>query len=162
MVVQATPVNPSGGQPGHVVQAMPLGGGATHGTVIGQPVYGPGGEPMQSQMHRPSYGSGGDQMIVMSVHDCIDEPAPDPTCLAAVTCLCCFCPTGLFAVLKAQEVSRANAEGNFPLAHKKRKEAMIWIYVTFAIGFLIQILQTFLRGRTGGDGGGGGAQLLLL
>lgn len=154
MVVQATPVGESD-VPGRLVQAMPIGGA---NTVLGRPVSGPGGEPMQGS-YQPRPSQSGDQIAVMYMGECIDEPAPDPTCLAAVTCFCCFCPTGICALLKAQEVSRANAEGNFPLAHKKRKEAMMWIYITFAIGFLLQIVSTLARGRAGD---GGGQQLLLL
>merc|ERR1719215_634215 len=119
-----------------------------------QPDFQPGFQPgLQQGIGGPSYGMAGGPAYGMGGHtyggggvcgggEYPNEPAEDPTCYALLACLCCCWCIGCFAVFKAHEVSAANAVGDYQLAHRKRKEAMLWIYATFAIGLIVYIINT--------------------
>merc|ERR1719161_744800 len=69
------------------------------------------------------------------------EPAPDPTCLAAVVCfVCCWC-LGIIAILKSRQVANFNMMGDYANAHEARRQAMQWIYITIGTGVILHIIQ---------------------
>merc|ERR1719401_777641 len=73
------------------------------------------------------------------------ERAEDPMCMAVIACLCCCWLIGICAILKSVEVQAANARGDFALAHAKRKEAMMWIYITVCVGLSVFIVNVIMR-----------------
>mmetsp|Transcript_37686 Transcript_37686/g.94604 ORF Transcript_37686/g.94604 Transcript_37686/m.94604 type:complete len:171 (+) Transcript_37686:94-606(+) len=160
-VVQATAVDPNATYEGQrVVQASSVSaapapvvmGQVVQGHVVGTPVgvtgYAPhsayGGGPMAGGPS-PMVVGGMGGFDVAGMHGQHMEPADEPLCAALIACLCCCWCLGLFAICKAQEVSKANAMGDYPLAHQKRKEAMTWIYATVAVGLIFYIINTALR-----------------
>ncbi|CAK0851950.1 unnamed protein product, partial [Prorocentrum cordatum] len=76
--------------------------------------------PMGMETHQPNPYAGGSGYV----HGAFDERADPPMCLAFLACLCCCPIVGLCALMKAAEVSSANARGDFQLGHIKRREAM--------------------------------------
>jgi len=93
----------------------------------------------------------GNTVMVISGED--DYPAEDPTCLA--TLVCCVCPcwcVGLIAIAKSREVASANDRGEFSAAHERRKEALRLIYLTVALGVVVNVVYFILRQQSG-DGG---------
>merc|ERR1719291_1139060 len=81
-------------------------------------------------------------------------PAEDPMIMAALSCFCCPCPCiGILAICKSMEVQRANARGDYILAHQKRREAMMMIYLTVGVGVCIIIINAIIRMTSGGGGG---------
>ncbi|CAK0823864.1 unnamed protein product [Prorocentrum cordatum] len=163
--VQATVVNPEQGGNAPYAQgnvppmAQPYSSGPDCGapTVIGTPIGGqPVGQPYgmrpqgmayAPQAHPPmgmssnpysgsgysgsGYGPGGGEAF--------DERADSPMCLAVLACLCCCPLVGICALVKSAEVSSANARGDYSLGHIKRKEAMMWIYMTVCLGMAFYI-----------------------
>lgn len=101
-------------QPPMGIAANPYGGPG-----YGGPGYGPGG----------GYGHGGG----------FDERADSPMCLAVLACLCCCPLVGICALVKSAEVSSANSRGDYQLGHIKRKEAMMWIYMTVCLGMAFYV-----------------------
>lgn len=84
-------------------------------------------------------------------------PAEDPTIPAILACFCCCWCVGIVAIIKAQEVQQLNMQGNFPVAHEKRKEAMTWIYITVGTGIIFSVANFILRMALGSqDKGHGG------
>lgn len=125
------------------------------GTVVGRPP-----QPMiahedveaNPSSSAPSQVVFGGRDVVVNISDEDDCPAEDPTCLATVVCCVCPCSCfGLSAIAKSRQVARKNGRGEFGAAHKKRKEAMRLIYMTVAVGVVVNVIYFFLRHR--GSGG---------
>mmetsp|Transcript_66820 Transcript_66820/g.118719 ORF Transcript_66820/g.118719 Transcript_66820/m.118719 type:complete len:174 (+) Transcript_66820:124-645(+) len=75
------------------------------------------------------------------------QPAEDPSIAAIVACFCCCWCIGIIAIIKAQEVSQANMNYDYARAHRKRQEAMTWIYLTIAAGIVMN-LASFIISKT--------------
>mmetsp|Transcript_28429 Transcript_28429/g.79524 ORF Transcript_28429/g.79524 Transcript_28429/m.79524 type:complete len:160 (-) Transcript_28429:283-762(-) len=146
-VVQATMVDPAIAQGGgqRVVQASHVQQGpapivmgqVVQGQVVGNPVGAMGPQPMYVSAYGAGFGGGHGEEP--------SGPVDQPICAALLACVCCCPCLGIVAICKATEVGRANSLGDFALARKKRKEAMIWIYATMAVGFVIYALNMIVR-----------------
>mmetsp|Transcript_46371 Transcript_46371/g.135065 ORF Transcript_46371/g.135065 Transcript_46371/m.135065 type:complete len:174 (+) Transcript_46371:132-653(+) len=164
VVVQATHVTPAGqtgaAPMGNVVQANPVAGApgqvamgqVVQGQVVGNPIGVVGlSDPYDGpRPHGGAYGGGlGPSsmggMYIDTRGDPNDGPVEEPTCAAIIACCCCCWCVGLVAIFKSMEVGRANAVGEFQLARQKRKEAMMWIYATIALGVLVYGINTVIR-----------------
>mmetsp|Transcript_126102 Transcript_126102/g.223332 ORF Transcript_126102/g.223332 Transcript_126102/m.223332 type:complete len:165 (-) Transcript_126102:155-649(-) len=121
-----------GGRPMAPVQATVVQQPVMGQTVVGQPVV-VGGVP-------GAYTTG-----VYTGSATGGYPAEDPTLLAIVACICCCWCIGIWAIIKAQQVNQANMTGNYEEAHRRRKEAMQWIYVTVGVGLVFTAIQIVLR-----------------
>lgn len=136
---------------------------ADAGIVVGTIV----GRPPHLMPHQGSYQAGnfhpqsgapmqmvfGDRNMVVVISGEDEYPAEDPTCLA--TLVCCVCPcwcVGLIAIAKSREVAGANDRGDFSAAHERRKEAMRLIYITVALGVIVNIIYFILRQQSGDTG----------
>merc|ERR1712083_436138 len=106
------------------------------GIVGGTPAPVPMGQVVQGGYGGGGYGGPMYAMQVGGEHG----PAEDPMVMAVVACFCCCWCIGILAICKSMEVQRANAEGDYILAHQKRKEAMMMIYLTVGIGIVILII----------------------
>mmetsp|Transcript_42171 Transcript_42171/g.90593 ORF Transcript_42171/g.90593 Transcript_42171/m.90593 type:complete len:167 (+) Transcript_42171:72-572(+) len=153
VLVQATAVDPYSNDPSsRVVQATAVSnppnqvvmGQVVQGQAVGVPigVVGYGGQPIGVPA-AAMYGNG--QWEVVDAGGTYGEPAEEPLCAAVLACFCCCWCVGLLAIFKAQEVGRANAMGDFALAQKKRKEAIIWIAATVFLGVFSIVLSTIWR-----------------
>merc|ERR1719272_2108172 len=129
-----------------VIGGLPDANGGYYGGYPAQQQYGQqqyGGQPGYAQAGMAGFPAG---------------PAEDPTIPAIVACFCCCWCIGIIAIIKAQEVQQANMQGNFQMAHAKRREAMQWIYITVCIGILFTVGNWVLRMALSGDENAEGGQ----
>ncbi|XP_062592942.1 proline-rich transmembrane protein 1-like isoform X1 [Saccostrea cucullata] len=76
----------------------------------------------------------------------ISRPArQDWTIPAILSCLCCFWPTGIFAIFAACKANAAAASGNDEEAQVQSNRARSLVVTTVVIGIFIMILSAILR-----------------
>ncbi|XP_062571237.1 proline-rich transmembrane protein 1-like [Saccostrea cucullata] len=69
----------------------------------------------------------------------------DWTIPAILSCLCCFWPTGIFAIFAACKANAAAANGNDEEAQVQSNRARSLVVTTVVIGIFIMILSAVLR-----------------
>ncbi|CAG2195047.1 PRRT1 [Mytilus edulis] len=101
--------------------------------------------------NQPMYGGQGQNVIVaqpMPVTSVMTTSQPRPTNYlvpAILTCLCCFWPTGICAILAARSANQAADEGNMPFAQEKATKARNFIVITVILGVICLAIFIVLR-----------------
>ncbi|CAC5385734.1 PRRT1 [Mytilus coruscus] len=107
----------------------------------------------QTQQYRnqPVYGGQGHNVIVaqpVPVTSVMTTSQPRPTnwlVPAILTCLCCFWPTGICAILAARSANQAADEGNMQFAQEKANKARNLIIITVILGAVCLAVFIVLR-----------------
>nr|XP_033773164.1 proline-rich transmembrane protein 1 [Geotrypetes seraphini] len=72
------------------------------------------------------------------------RPPHDYLPIAVLTTICCFPPTGIFAIFKAAQVRTAVARGDIVSAEFASREARNFSFISLAVGIAIMVLGTIL------------------
>lgn len=103
------------------------------------------GAPYPSNQYQPQYGAPGQQMMTTVVA----QPGPVPVVVntaprrtdymvpAILSCLCCFCPTGIFAILAANRANTAAAEGDVVEAEVQSRRARTLVIISVVVGIIV-------------------------
>ncbi|XP_060576731.1 proline-rich transmembrane protein 1-like [Ruditapes philippinarum] len=75
----------------------------------------------------------------------VQQTPPDYMAVSILTCLCCFCPTGICAIYYADEANRLANAGNYPGARKMSDNAKKLIITSVIVGMIWTILVVVLR-----------------
>lgn len=112
----------------------------------------PGGAPYPGHQYQPQYGAPGQQMTTTMV----TQPGAVPMVVnnatrtdymvpAVLSCLCCFCPTGIFAILAANRANNAAAEGDAIEAEAQSRRARTLVIISVAVGIVVIVLGIISR-----------------
>nr|XP_022315367.1 proline-rich transmembrane protein 1-like [Crassostrea virginica] len=71
-----------------------------------------------------------------------EPPPPDYMTRAIFVTICCFCPTGIFAIIKACKSRRACARGDFQAARDSAKKSFELSNISIRIGVLLILLSS--------------------
>lgn len=115
----------------------PQQGGAQYPSNQYQPQYGVPGQPMMTTVVAQP---GSVPMVVNTTRPRTDYMVP-----AVLSCLCCFCPTGIFAILAASRANSAAAEGDFVEAEAQSSRARTLVIISVVVGIIVIVLGIISR-----------------
>ncbi|XP_062597179.1 proline-rich transmembrane protein 1-like [Saccostrea cucullata] len=95
--------------------------------------------PGQYQQHNVVVAQPGPTMVVAQ------PPQQDWMVPAILSCLCCFWPTGIFAILAANKAKNAAQVGNVVEAQEQAGRARTLVIVSVVIGVIVIALSVILR-----------------
>ncbi|XP_061177632.1 proline-rich transmembrane protein 1-like isoform X1 [Saccostrea echinata] len=95
--------------------------------------------PGQFQQHNVVVAQPGPTMVVAQ------PPQQDWMVPAILSCLCCFWPTGIFAILAANKAKNAAAVGDVAEAQEQSGRARTLVIVSVVIGVIVIALSVILR-----------------
>ncbi|KAJ6653434.1 hypothetical protein lerEdw1_009187 [Lerista edwardsae] len=72
------------------------------------------------------------------------RPPHDYLPIAILTTICCFWPTGIFAIIKAVQVRTAISQGDIVTAEIASREARNCSFISLAVGIAAMVLCTIL------------------
>lgn len=102
-----------------------------------QPQYGASGQPLMTTVVAQP---GSVPMVVNTI-----RPRPDYMVPAVLSCLCCFCPTGIFAILAASRANSAAAEGDVLEAEAQSRRARTLVIISVVVGIIVIVLGIVSR-----------------
>ncbi|XP_076441376.1 proline-rich transmembrane protein 1-like isoform X2 [Babylonia areolata] len=114
----------------------------------GQPGY-PQGQPVPGAYIQGPYGQPTTSVLVTqptgTTMIVAQNPAPDNLMLSIIACLCCFCPTGIFAIMYSCQAKSANEANDYNSAMKYAVQAKKLAITSIIIGIIVMVLSAVLR-----------------
>lgn len=112
----------------------------------------PSGAPYPGNQYQPQYNADGQVMTSVVTQPgavpVVVNPVPptkDWMVPAVLTCLCCFWPTGIFAIMAASRANSAAASGDVVEATAQSSRARTLVIVSIIVGIIVITVSVVLR-----------------